>query len=144
MTLTAFLFPQLRTLKSSLDKSLKSRVSENPLASNMVNVPKPCWNLDQRSYIILIGRFQVNWVGMSHLFLCQILGLLVNTLSVDEKYVVFNRDNLTIPILMQLSGKQETFSGFLNSILNFKRFEKRDERHSFCISEITDSQNVVS
>ena len=44
---------------------------------------------------------------------CEILGLLVNTLATDEKYPVLNRDNLTIPIQMQLSEKQKTFSEFL-------------------------------
>ena len=38
---------------------------------------------------------------------CQILGLLVNTLATDEKYPVLNRDNLTIPIQMQLSQKEK-------------------------------------
>ena len=78
---------------------------------------------------------------------CQILGLLVNTLAADEKYPVLNRDNLTIPIQMQLSQKQKTFSqffaAFLKSTLNFEHFEKKDDPHRFCISEITDSENVV-
>ena len=41
----------------------------------------------------------------SLLLTCQILGLLVNTLAADEKYPVLNRENLTIPIQMQLSQK---------------------------------------
>ena len=52
----------------------------------------------------------------SLLLTCQILGLLVNTLAADEKYPVLNRDNLTIPIQMQLSQKQKTFSQFFCSI----------------------------
>ena len=83
----------------------------------------------------------------SRLFTCQIFGLLVNTLAADEKYPVLNRDNLTIPIQMQLSQKKKTFSqffaAFLKSRLNFEYFEKKDEPHSFCISEITNSENVV-
>ena len=43
------------------------------------------------------------------LLTCQIFGLLVNTLAADEKYPVLNRDNLTIPIHMQLSQTQKTF-----------------------------------
>ena len=61
--------------------------------------------------------------------ICQILETLVNTLAADEKYPVLNRDNLTIPIQMQLSQKQKTFSqffaAFLKSSLNFKHFEKK-------------------
>ena len=77
----------------------------------------------------------------------QILVPLVDTLAADEKYPVLNRDNLTIPIQMQLSQKQKTFSqffaAFLKSTLNFEHFEKKDDPHRFCISEITDSENVV-
>ena len=43
---------------------------------------------------------------------CQILGLLVNTLAAEKKYPVLNRDNLTIPIQMQLSQKKKVFSQF--------------------------------
>ena len=38
----------------------------------------------------------------SVLLTCEILGLLLNTLAADEMYEVLNRDNLTIPIRMQL------------------------------------------
>ena len=60
----------------------------------------------------------------SLLLTCQILGLLVNTFPADGKYPGLNRQNLTIPIQMQLSQKQ-------------------NGPHRFCISEITDSKNVV-
>ena len=63
----------------------------------------------------------------SRLLTCQIYGLLVNTFSTDEKYPAFNRNNLTIPIKMQLSQKQINFSEFfaavLKSGLTFKDFE---------------------
>ena len=89
---------------------------------------------------------QLSW-KKSLLLTCQILRLLVNTLAADENYPVLNRDNLTIPIQMQLSQKQKTFSqffaAFLKSTLNFEHFEKKDDPHRFCISEITDSENVV-
>ena len=78
---------------------------------------------------------------------CKILALLLNTLAADEKYLVLHRDNLTIPIQMQLSQKQKTFSeffaAFLKSRLNFKYFLKKDDPPRFCIFEITDSENVV-
>ena len=75
------------------------------------------------------------------------MGLLVNTLAADKKYRVLNRENLTIPIQMQLSHKQKTFSQFfatfLKSRLNLKHFQKRDDPHSFCSSEVTYSKNVA-
>ena len=54
----------------------------------------------------------------------KILRLFVNTLTVDDKYYLFNKVNLTQPIQMQLSKKEKKFSeifiAFLESILNFK------------------------
>ena len=53
-----------------------------------------------------------------------------------------------IPIQMQLFQKQKTFfqflAAFLNSRVNFEYFQKKDDPHIFCISEITDSENVVT
>ena len=83
----------------------------------------------------------------SLLLTCQIQGHLVNTLATDEKYLVINRDNLKIPIPIQLSQKQKNFSeffaSFLKSRLNFRDLEYKDGPHRICISEITDSENVV-
>ena len=77
----------------------------------------------------------------------QMVGLLLNTLPAGEEYPVLNRDNLTIPIHMQLSQKQKTFfqffSAFLKSRSNFEHFDKKDDLHRFCNFEITDSENVV-
>ena len=76
-----------------------------------------------------------------------ILGLLVNTLAADERYPVLNRDNLMILFQMQLSQKKKTFSqffaAFLKSRFNFEYSEKKDDPHSFCIFEITDSENLA-
>ena len=47
----------------------------------------------------------------------QVLGLLVKTLAADEKYPALNRDNLTIPIQMELSQKQKSFSEFFAAVL---------------------------
>ena len=59
----------------------------------------------------------------------KIFGLLVNTLAANEKYPVLNREYLTIPIQMELSQKQKTFSeffaAFLKSYWNFERFEEK-------------------
>ena len=67
-------------------------------------------------------------------------------MAVDEKYPVLNRDNLTIPIKMQLSQEQKTFAqffaAFLKCRINFEYFEKNDEPHK-CICVITESKNVV-
>ena len=68
-------------------------------------------------------------------------------MAADEKYPVVNKDNLTIPIQMQSSQKKNTilkfFTAFLKSRSNLKYFEKKDEPHRFCLSEIRDSEKVV-
>ena len=70
----------------------------------------------------------MSW-NKSLLLTCQISALVVSILAVNEKYPFLNRDNLTIPIHIQLSQTQETFSqffsSFLKSPLNFEYFEKK-------------------
>ena len=67
----------------------------------------------------------------------KILGLFVNTLTVDDKHYMLNRDNLTEPIQIQLSQKQKTlcqfFFEFWKSILNYKYLPKKDDPHRWCI-----------
>ena len=57
---------------------------------------------------------------MGLLLIHQIFWLLFNTLAADEKYPVLNRDNLTLPIQMQLFQKQETFSKFFAACLKYR------------------------
>ena len=64
----------------------------------------------------------------------KILRLFVNTLTVNDKHYLLNRDNLTQTIQIQLSQKQKTFFqfflAFLKSILNFKHLTKEDDPRS--------------
>ena len=70
----------------------------------------------------------------SVLLIHDLLRLFANTLPADDNYYLLNRDNLAEPIQMQLSQKQKSFSefffAFLKSILNFKHFPKKDDRHT--------------
>ena len=70
----------------------------------------------------------------SLLVIQEILTLFVNTLTVNDKHYLLNRDNLTQPIQIQLSQKQTIFMNFfwafLKSILNFKHLPEKDDRHS--------------
>ena len=65
----------------------------------------------------------------SLLVIHQIPRLFVNTLTVDEKHYLLNRDNVTEPIQMQLSKKEKTFPQiifeFFKSILNFEHLPKK-------------------
>ena len=71
MTFIDFDFPKLRTPKMLSDKCLKSPVWDDPSTSNMVNVPKHCWNLHHSIFIKFIAHCQVNWVG-KRLAYCQV------------------------------------------------------------------------
>ena len=100
-------FFNLRTLKAWSDKCLKSPVLEDPSISNIVNMPKHCWNQHQRTFSILIDHCQVNWVGKNLSYWH------VKSWAADQMYPVLNRDNLVMPIQMQLSQKKKHFLNFL-------------------------------
>ena len=78
------------------------------------------------------------------LVLCKILGLFVNTLTDDGKYSLLYKDNLTQQIQILLSPKpkifSQFFSAFLKPTLNYEHFQKKDDPHSRCISQITVSK----
>ena len=72
--------------------------------------------------------------------------MFVNTLTANGKYPVQGCENLQLPIQMQLSDKQNNFSQFfvpfLESTSNFKHFEKKDDRHAYFLSEITECERL--
>ena len=69
-----------------------------------------------------------------------------NTLTANDKYTVRDCVNLSSPIEMKLSLKRKNFSDlfvpFLESTSNFKHFQKKDDRHSCSILEITDCERL--
>ena len=78
------------------------------------------------------------------LVLCKILRLLVITLTDHDKYSLLYRENLTQPIQILLSQKQNTFShlfsAFSKPTSNFEHFQKKDDPHTRCNSQITVSK----
>ena len=79
---------------------------------------------------------------MSLLVIYEFLGLFANTSTANDKYSLCDSEKLPPPVQMQLSKKQNTFNHFFASLLKsrsyFQHFEKKDDLHSLCISEITD------
>ena len=71
----------------------------------------------------------------------EFLGHFVNTLIADYQYFRYNRENLWGQVLMQISQKLKTFSGFfipfLKSSLNLEYFEREDQSHSLSITEVS-------
>ena len=84
---------------------------------------------------------QLGW-KKSLLMICKVLKLFVNALTARDKYSLRDRHNLTQSIQMQLSEREKTLSpfsfAFFKSTLNFKHFPKKEDTHSWCISEIMD------
>ena len=70
----------------------------------------------------------------SLLVIHKILTLFVDTLTVNDKHYLLQRDNLPQPIQMQLCQKQRNYSefffAFLKAQLNFKDLSKKDDPRS--------------
>ena len=82
------------------------------------------------------------------LVLCNILGLFLNTLSEDDKYILLYNDNLLQPIQILLSQKQKTFSeffsAFLKSTLNFEHFKKKINLIADVFPKLPSTKIVIS
>ena len=145
MSLIALVFPKVRTRKTWLDKKSPLRVPFDKIHGKRAQALFK--SAPQHLYHIHWSLPSQLSCKKSLLLICQILGLLVNRLAADDKYPVLNRDNLTILIQMQLSQKQKTFSEFFAAFSKFywkfERFQQKDEPHSLCIPEITESENLV-
>ena len=68
----------------------------------------------------------------------------LNTLTANDTYSLNSKDKWMQTIQMHLSQKQNIFSefflAFFESALNFEHFQKKDDSHSLCISEIIDHE----
>ena len=145
MTLTAEVFPKLRSPKNKVrSMSIKSRFKgsfKKQHGKRAQTLLKFAW---QNLYHIYWSLWRQLNCKKSLLVRWKISRLFPNSLSADGKYSVFNRDNLSQPIQMQVSQKikkfSEVFSWVLKSSLNFEHFQKKDDSHSWGISEITDSE----
>ena len=69
---------------------------------------------------------------MSLLVICEMLGVIVNTLTVDDKYPFQNCENLPLSIQIQLSHEKKivSFSFPFWIYIKLYSFWKKDNRHS--------------
>ena len=69
-----------------------------------------------------------------------------NTLTSNDKYPIWDCVNFFSPIQMQLSLKVTFFSNFFvpfpESTSNFKHFERKDDRHTYFLWEITECERL--
>ena len=80
---------------------------------NSLKGSKHCSNLDGSTFTIFFNHSDRNCVGKLLSVISEILGLFVNTLTVDDKYCLGNKENLLQPIQLQLSHKEQNLSQFL-------------------------------
>ena len=69
-----------------------------------------------------------------------------NTLTALDNYPLQECGNLSSPIQLELSLKPtifvDFFVSFQESTSNFEHFEKKDERHTYFISEIRECEKL--
>ena len=145
MSFISEVFPKLRTPKNMVTSTSKKSCFKGSFTKRhgkrAQTLLKFAW---QKLHHIYWSLWRQLTFKKSLLVICKISRLFPNTLSADGKYSLLNRDNLTEPIQMQVSGKQKNFSQFfctfLKSTLNFEHFSKKDDSHISGISEITESE----
>ena len=68
----------------------------------------------------------------------------LNTLTANDTYSLNSKEKWMQTTQMHLYQKQNIFSRFFSVFskyaLNFQQFQKKDDPHSLCISEITDHE----
>ena len=145
MTRIAEAFPKLQTLKHMVT-SISKKSSFNGSFGKQYGKRTQTLLIFPWQYLYHIDWSlwrQLTW-KKSALVTCEISRFFPNSLSANSRYSLLNTDNLTQLIQMQLSRKQKIFSDFfslfLKSSSNFEYFLKKDDLHSWCISEITDPE----
>ena len=63
MIVIAYLFSKLKTVKTWVDQSVKSVVSEHRLAVNILKGSKHLWNLRESVFIIFFDHSERKWLG---------------------------------------------------------------------------------
>ena len=130
MTLIAEVFPKLRSPKNNVrSMSMKFRIKGSfpkKHGKRVQTLFKFAW---QHHYHIYWSLWRKLSYKKSLLVICKMSRLFINALSADDKYSLFNRDNLTQPIQIQVSRKEKSFSNFLlhfwNLVSIFNIFEKK-------------------
>ena len=133
-----------RLRKTWLDKYLKSRFSEDPSTSNMVNGRRHRSKLSDSTYNIFTDLREDNsgWRSLSEWYAKSYDCLLTHLLPMIS--IPFLKKAILCNIFRCIYLKKEKyfpiFFAFSKFRLNFEHFQKKDDRNSWCISELTDSE----
>ena len=140
-------FWNYRLSKTLLDLSLRSAVSEHPSRLNMLKGPKLLWNLHESTFNIFIHHSEGKWFGkyVSYWSLKWEACLLTHGLPITSilfRIVVISRSLFKF----KYRKTEKYFVSFLFHLWNLHQilniFKKKDDRHSWCIFQITDCQRL--
>ena len=145
LPLIAYIFPQFQTLKYMVRQICQKSHIRKPFNKQHGKQSQTLLKASRQQLCHIYWSLlkKLGWKKFP-LVICKILRLFLNTFTADDKCSLVNRDNLMQPIQMQLSKKQKTFSELISSFwksrLTFQHFEKKYDRHSWCISAIPDCE----
>ena len=127
-----------------LFKCIRRLTSEDLLEVNVLRSLKNPWNLQKSTFIYFFSAFRSK-LSEQKLFLIRskILGLLLNTLTVNYDLSRSNRDNLPLPIGIKLPKKRKSFCRFSLSFWYLHEISnvlKKNEPHRSIISGVIDSE----
>ena len=136
MIVIADVFPKLQTLKFLLTPLSQKGCFRTRFDSKHVKASEVFLKSKWEHFRHLFSLISIKLIRKMcpPIVLREILVVLLNTLSVDGKYPGQYCENLQLPIQMQLSEKQKTFSDFfvpfLESTSNFKFFQEKYDCHN--------------
>ena len=135
MIAIANVFPRLQAVKDlvrPLSKKCRFRTSSD--SQNVNGCQKLFKSKWERFYHIFSSLWGKMICKISRLLKIEILGVIVNSLTVDENYPFRDSGDLQFPIEMEFSWKEKTFSQFFLSFIEsrskFNHFQKEDDCHS--------------
>ena len=132
MTLIADVFRKLRTPKNMVRVMPKKSLLRVSVEKQHGECPQTLFTFEgQPLYHIYWSLGSQLSYKTSLLLIFKISNLFPNTMCTDAKYSLLDRDNLTQRSQTELSQKVKTFVQFFSSFL---------KSHSWCISQITDTQ----
>ena len=141
-------FLKLQTVKILVRPLSKKRRFRTRFDSQHVKASQILAKSPWECFYHVFSSFSGNFIcKMSPLVLGEFLDVFINRLTADTRYPFQDCENLLLPFHMQLPEKPKAFSQlfdpFLESTSNFKHFERKDVRHSECVSEITDWEKLA-
>ena len=134
----------MQSLKTVCQCINKSPLSYDTLTRRLVNGNKHSSNMEDATINSYWSLWMILRWRKGLWLICKVLKPFLKALTGHDKYSLRNRDKLQQPYQMRLSQEQEIFYelffAFYKARLNFERFRKKEEPHSWFISEINDTE----